>query len=62
MITYQQFNENLQQRQQQLNQRQREKLQAERERVARYHADRKAEADREDEQAEIIKRIEKIKK
>lgn len=58
MITYQQFNENLQQRQQQLNQRQRDRVQAEKERVAKYHADRKAEADREDEQAEIIKRLE----
>ena len=61
MITYQQFNENLQQRQQELNKRQRDRLEAEKERVAKYHANRKAEADREDEQQEIIKRIEKMK-
>lgn len=53
--------EDLSQKQQQLNQSQKERVQAERERVAKYHANRKAEADREDEQAEIIKRIEKMK-
>jgi histidinol dehydrogenase len=50
--------EDVQQKQQQLNQTQRERLQAEKERVARYKAKRQADADREDEQDEIIKRIE----
>ncbi len=50
--------EDVSERQKQLNQSQKERLQAERDRVARYHANKKAEADREDEQQEIIKRIE----
>ena len=62
MITYKQLQENIQQRQQQLNQTQRERLQAERDRVARYKANKQADADREDEQQEVIKRIEVMNK
>jgi len=54
--------EDIQQRQQQLNTTQRERLQAERERVAKYKAKRQADVEREDEQDEIIKRIEIINK
>lgn len=52
--------EDVQQKQQQLNQRQAERLQAERDRVENYKKKRKQDADREDEQAEIIRRIEKM--
>jgi hypothetical protein len=62
MITYKQLQENIQQRQQHLNQTQRERLQAERDRVEKYKAKRRAEADREDEQQEVIKRIELLNK
>ena len=62
MITYKQLQENIQQRQQKLNQSQRDRVQAERERVARYKANRQADADREDEQQEIIKRMEIMNK
>lgn len=44
-----------------LRKRQQERVQAERDRVAEYKRKRQEIADREDEQAEIIKRIEKIK-
>jgi hypothetical protein len=54
--------EDLQTKQQQLNKTQRERLEAERNRVARYKANRQADADREDEQREIINRIEKMNK
>lgn len=52
--------EDVQQRQQHLNQRQQERLQAERDRVENYKKKRREDADREDEQAEIIRRIEKM--
>lgn len=52
--------EDVEQRQQQLNQRQRERLQAEKDRVENYKKKRREDADREDEQAEIIRRIEKM--
>lgn len=54
--------EDIQQKQQQLNQRQKERLQAERDRVEKYRAKRREDADREDEQAEIIKRMEIMNK
>jgi hypothetical protein len=50
--------EDVSQRQKELNQSQRERLQAERDRVARYRANKRAEADREEEHQEIIKRVE----
>ena len=50
--------EDVQQRQQQLNQTQRERLQAERDRVNKYKEKRQQDAEREDEQDEIIRRIE----
>ena len=50
--------EDLQTKQQQLNNTQRERLEAERNRVAKYKANKQADADREDEQNEIIRRIE----
>lgn len=52
--------EDVQQRQQQLNKIQRKRLQAERDRVAKYKEDKEADRNREDEQAEIIRRIEKM--
>jgi len=52
--------EDIQQKQQQLNQTQRERLQAERDRVKDYKNKKRADADREDEQAEIIRRIEQM--
>ncbi len=52
--------EDVQQKQQQLNQRQAERLQAERDRVENYKKKRRQDADREDEQAEIIRRIKKM--
>ena len=50
--------EDLQTKQQQLNKTQRQRLEAERNRVARYKANKQADADRADEQQEIIKRME----
>jgi len=49
-------------RQQQLNQTQRERLQAERDRVNKYKEKRQQDAEREDEQDEIIRRIETLNK
>jgi hypothetical protein len=49
--------EDVSERQNQLNQSQRERLQAERDRVARYRANNQAEKDREEEHAEIVKKV-----
>ena len=54
--------EDVEQRQQQLNKTQRERLQAERDRVEDYKNKKREDADREDQQAEIIRRIEKMNK
>lgn len=61
-VTYSQHRPAVQEdRMAELKKRQQERVQAERDRVAEYKRKRQEIADREDEQAEIIKRIEKIK-
>ena len=61
-VTYSQHKPAVQEdRLQQLAQRQKERVQAEKDRVKRYKERKQEIADREDEQDEIIKRIEKIK-